>query len=73
MQNDDIQAPSKLRAWLRREGRRNGWLADQCQVNPATLTRWLTGKSVPQAIYRGDLERITEGAVMAEDWERRER
>ena len=69
MQNDDIQAPSKLRAWLRREGRRNGWLADQCQVNPATLTRWLTSKSVPQPVYRGVLERITEGAVMAEDWE----
>jgi len=61
-------APDKLREWLQREGRRKSWLAAQCQVNPATLTRWLTGAAVPQPVYRTTLEKITEGAVSAGDW-----
>lgn len=68
MQNFNTQAPLKLRAWLRREGRRHSWLAEQCHVNPATLTRWLQGKAMPQPVYRTALEEITGGDVAASDW-----
>ena len=42
-----MKAQAHIEQWLRTEGRRKSWLAEQVSVNPNTVSRWLKGKLVP--------------------------
>ncbi len=54
-----MMAQSKIRQWCRKDGRKLGWLAEQVPVANSSLSRWMTGRVVPSAVYRHRLADIT--------------
>lgn len=62
-------ASEMLRKWLRDEGRKAGWVADQLSVNAATVSRWMNDHKAPHKWHREKLDNLTNGAVPAGAWE----
>lgn len=62
------KAHEKLRDWLRSEGRKKSWLAQQAQVRPGTVTAWVSGESKPSRVHRGRIEELTGGWIRQEQW-----
>jgi hypothetical protein len=60
--------PQLLAEWIDSGGRKQGWVADQINVGPQALTKWLNGERSPQIVYRFALERLTDGAVPVAAW-----
>ena len=60
--------PQLLAEWIDSGGRKQGWVADQIDVGPQALTKWLKGERSPQIVYRAALARLTEGAVPVAAW-----
>jgi len=61
-----MTAREQLKQWLAYEGRKKSWLAEQCQVNNSTLTRWLTGETIPHPLAREAMESVT--GIPASAW-----
>jgi len=57
-----------LDQWLRHEGRKGSWIADQLGVTDAMVSKWRRGHVLPIMPYRADIERITRGAVPVSVW-----
>lgn len=57
-----------LEEWLKKEGRRKGWLADKLKINGSTLSRWLNASAIPQKNNRERIEEETSGAVPKGAW-----
>ncbi len=64
----DNKAHEKLNEWLLQSGTSVTELADELIVNRATVYRWLSGDKTPNPIFRAGIEKITNGAVMKDDW-----
>jgi hypothetical protein len=54
-----VEAQRLIREWVRAEGRKLSWLAEQVPVHAGDLSRWLNGKQMPRAVYRVRLTDIT--------------
>lgn len=54
-----MQAQEMLREWIRKEGRKKGWLAEQIPIGAGDLSLWLAGKQTPRMVYRIRLLDIT--------------
>ncbi len=61
-------AAARLRDWLKSEGRKNLWLADQVRVHKSTVTAWLAGQRSPTPQARIVLGSVT-GLDLMEGWE----
>ena len=68
METKRSSAQDQLHAWIRMEGRKIGWLADQVGVNRSTLSLWLNGHQTPHPAFRKRVEEIT--GVDADAWSR---
>ena len=62
------QASTLLNNWIKLEGRKVGWLADQLGASPDAVRNWRRGNRLPIMPYRREIERITGGAVPADAW-----
>ena len=60
--------PQLLAEWIDSGGRKQGWVAEQIDVGPQALTKWLKGERIPLSVYRTALERLTKGAVPVAAW-----
>ena len=58
-----------LKAWLKREGRKALWLADQLRADRSSVSQWLNGKRAPLPAFRHDIARVTLGEVPASAWD----
>lgn len=65
---DKVTAPTKLKRWLKEEGRMSYWLATKIGVTNVTLSYWVTGRRTPSLDHAFKIEEITEGAIKASDW-----
>lgn len=54
-----MQAQEQIRNWADSGGRKLGWLALNVPVNPSTMSRWMTGRAIPSAVYRNRIADIT--------------
>jgi transcriptional regulator with XRE-family HTH domain len=59
--------PTPLKQFLQAEGRRQNWLAEQSGIDPATLSRIVTGRLIPTARERTEIARALKHDV-AELW-----
>ena len=58
-----------LEAWRVKEGRYKSWLASKIGVDMSTLSRWVSGETLPQRTARLAIESVTGGAVPVSAWE----
>jgi DNA-binding transcriptional regulator YdaS (Cro superfamily) len=63
-----MTGPTKLRLWLWDGRRRQQWLAQELEVSNATVSRWLSGKRVPEEPHRKAIARLTRGKVTVGSW-----
>lgn len=65
-----MMAQNQIRQWCRKDGRKLGWIAAQVPVANSSLSRWMTGRVVPSAVYRHRLADITgiEDLRFEEEW-----
>lgn len=68
MTNDKMTNAQRLSEWFMAEGRRRDWFAAKLNVNKSTVTRWTTGDTQPSLSHAIAVEKLTGGAVRAEDW-----
>lgn len=54
--------------WLRQEGRRYAWLADQLGVHPSALSHWLAGRREIPVEQARRIERLSRGKVKVDAW-----
>ena len=54
-----MQAQNLIKSWAKEGGRKFGWLAAQVPVTPNTMSGWIRGHAIPNAIYRNRLADIT--------------
>ena len=54
-----MQAQNLIKSWAKEGGRKFGWLAAQVPVTPNTMSGWINGRAIPNAIYRNRLADIT--------------
>ena len=52
-------AQRQIREWCGKDGRKLGWIAAQVPVAKSSLSRWMTGRVTPSAVYRYRLADIT--------------
>ena len=52
-------AGNLIKLWAKQGGRKFGWLAAQVPVTPNTMSGWINGHAIPNAIYRNRLADIT--------------
>ncbi len=65
-----MKAQAHIKEWLRSEGRKKSWLAEQVAVNPSTVSRWMKGKLVPTPQARIILSGLVGMDVSAKEaWE----
>ena len=57
-----------LKEWLNQGGRKKKWLAQQLGCHDTSVSRWVTGKSVPDERYQAAIEKLTDGQVPASKW-----
>lgn len=62
------KAHTKLKAWMKSDGRKIGWYADKIHAHPSTVSQWLSGTRKPSPVYRAAIETLTDGAVSAQEW-----
>ena len=65
-----MEAQRQIREWCAKDGRKLGWLAKKVPVASSSLSRWMTGRVVPSAVYRHRLADITgiEDLRFEEEW-----
>jgi hypothetical protein len=65
-----VKAQNKIRLWCAQGGRKLGWIAANLPVAASSMSRWMTGKAVPSAVYRHRLADITgiDDIRDEEDW-----
>jgi hypothetical protein len=65
-----MMAQTQIRLWCAQDGRKLGWLARKVPVASSSLSRWMTGRVVPSAVYRHRLADITgiEDLRFEEEW-----
>lgn len=65
-----MMAQAQIRQWCRKDGRKLGWLAQHVPVAASSLSRWMTSRVVPSAVYRHRLADITgiEDLRFEEEW-----
>lgn len=69
-QESAVEAQRQIREWCAKDGRKLGWLAKKVPVASSSLSRWMTGRVVPSAVYRHRLADITgiEDLRFEEEW-----
>ena len=65
-----MMAQIQIRQWCAKDRRKLGWIAAQVPVAKSSLSRWMTGRVVPSAVYRHRLADITgiEDLRFEEEW-----
>ena len=65
-----MTAQTKIRQWCDKDGRKLGWIAQQIPVASSSFSRWMTGRTVPAAVYRHRIADITgiEDVRFEEEW-----
>jgi hypothetical protein len=58
-QEDVVKAQIKIREWCNKDGRKLSWIAHQVPVAASSLSRWMTGRITPSAVYRHRIADIT--------------
>jgi len=53
-----MQAQEIVRGWVKTNGRKFGWLAVQVPVAPNTMSTWMNGRGIPNAVCRARLSDI---------------
>lgn len=61
-------AAMKLAHWIEQQGRTQRWFAGEVNAPEATVSRWCSGKMMPRLDRLRQIERITGGAVTANDF-----
>lgn len=54
-----MQAQDLIKSWAKEGGRKFAWIAAQVPVTPNTMSGWINGHAIPNAIYRNRLADIT--------------
>lgn len=54
-----MKAQKQIRAWADKDGRKLSWLAGHVPVASSSLSRWMTGRVMPSAVYRHRIADIT--------------
>lgn len=55
-------------AWIKEKGLKKGHVAQTLNVTGPTLSKWLSGATMPQLAHRAAIENLTAGVVKKEDW-----
>ena len=61
-----MQAQDLIKSWAKEGGRKFGWLAAQVPVTPNTMSGWINGHAIPNAIYRNRLADIVDNINIRE-------
>jgi DNA-binding transcriptional regulator YdaS (Cro superfamily) len=62
------EAPDKLRAWLKKIGQNQSWLAERLDVYQSAVSQWLRKVTRPEEPLRVGIHYLTDGAVKVTDW-----
>ena len=54
-----MQAQDLIKSWAKEGGRKFSWLAAQVPVEANTVSGWVSGRNVPNAVCRNRLAEIT--------------
>jgi len=54
-----VKAQKQIREWADKDGRKLAWLAGHVPVSSSSLSRWMTGRVMPSAVYRHRIADIT--------------
>lgn len=54
-----MKAQKQIREWAAKDGRKLLWLAGHIPVASPSLSRWMTGRVLPSAVYRHRIADIT--------------
>lgn len=54
-----MEAQKQIREWANKDGRKLAWLAGHVPVASSSLSRWMTGRVMPSAVYRHRIADIT--------------
>lgn len=61
------KAPHMIKGWLANDGRKACWLAEKVKATRPMMSVWLSGKTVPIAVYRSAIAEVTGLDVSAKD------
>jgi DNA-binding transcriptional regulator YdaS (Cro superfamily) len=62
-----MERENSLRKWSSGPGASLTWLAEQLNVSVSTVSRWVTGETLPDADMVARIGELTGGAVTAHD------
>ena len=54
-----MQAQDLIKSWAKEGGRKFAWIAAQVPVTPNTMSGWMNGHAIPNAVCRNRLADIT--------------
>jgi transcriptional regulator with XRE-family HTH domain len=57
-----------LKQWLSENGVTQSWLAKTLNVHRLTVSRWVSGKTIPHLSVIGKIQTITRGGVVPESF-----
>jgi hypothetical protein len=61
-----MQAQDLIKSWAKEGGRKFSWIAAQVPVTPNTMSAWMNGHAIPNAVCRNRLADIVDNINIRE-------